>query len=267
MSAVAGVRLRGAAGPNLVGAGWLFWRELRRYAKDAPETMAAPAFSMLVYLAIFALALGPDRRTPEGAALLDFLIPGLVMFTVMFRAAETTGFSILFQKIERTLSDVLGAPLSPGEVVGAFALAGLVSGLLTGAVAAAVLLLLWTLPPAAPLAALSFAAGGALMLSLFGMAVGIWAEKWDHLAAAYAFVLLPFGFLSGVFAPVDAMPAWAASAMRANPVYYAIDGFRGGVSGVWTEPPWLGAAVVWGTCAVLWACVDRMVRRGWRLKG
>lgn len=261
-----GVRLHGATGPNLAGAAALFRREIRRYLKEAPETVLAPAFSMLVYLAVFALALGPDRRSPEGAALLDFLIPGLVMFTVMFRAAETTGFSILFQKIERTWSDILGAPLSPGEITAAFALAGLVSGLATGAAVGAVLLALWTLAPAHPLAALSFAAGGALMMALFGMLVGLWAEKWDHFAAAYAFVLLPFGFLSGVFAPVDAMPGWAAAAMRANPVFYAIDGFRGGVTGAWTEPPWLAAAVVWGTAALLWVGVDRLVRTGWRLK-
>ncbi|HZH29086.1 MAG TPA: ABC transporter permease [Azospirillaceae bacterium] len=260
-------RLYGAVGPNWTGVRALLRRELRRYRKEAAETLLAPAFSTVVYIAVFVLALGPDHRSDEGRSVLDFLVPGLVMFAALHRAAETTAFSILFQKIEHTLSDILSAPLSAGETCAAFVLAGLFSGLATGGVVLAAAQVLRPLPPADPVAALLFAAGGSLMLSLWGMLVGIWAERWDHMAAAFGFVLVPLAYLSGVFAPIDTLPPILQAAMRVNPLHYAIDGFRGAFLGAGTEPAWRCAAVVAGTSFGLWVLVDRLLRRGWRLKG
>jgi ABC-2 type transport system permease protein len=254
-------------GPNLIGFGTLFAREVRRYLKEAPETVLAHAFTTLVYLAIFVLALGPDRSTPEGRAVVEFLLPGLVMFNALFRACETTAFSMTFQKIERTIGDVVSAPLSPAEITGAFVLAGTVSGLLTGAVVMAAVMVVNPLPAHDPLLALGFAAAGSLMLALFGMLVGQWAEKWDHLAGAFVFVLMPFAFLSGVFAPVATLPGPVAFAMGWNPLHHAIDGFRGAMVGDPVHPPALSAAVLAGTIAILWALSLRLVARGWRLKG
>lgn len=256
-----------ARGPNWIGFGTLFAREVRRYLKEAPETILAHAFTTLVYLTIFVLALGPDRTTPEGRAVVEFLLPGLVMFNALYRACETTAFSMAFQKIERTIGDVISAPLGPAEIAGAFVLAGTASGLLTGGVVIAAVMVVNPLPVHDPLSALAFATAGSLMLALFGLIIGQWTEKWDHLAGAFVFVLMPFAFLSGVFAPVEALPGPVALAMGWNPMHLAIDGFRGALVGAPSRPPLLAGAILAATVAVLWAIVLRLVARGWRLKG
>jgi len=209
----------------------LFRRELLRYFKEALETVLAPAFQSLVYFVIFFLALGPERGTVEGDALLSFVVPGLVLMAVLFRAAETTAFSLLFDRMEGMISDVLMAPLSAGEITAAYALAGAMSGIVTGAVVLTGVMLVWPVMPAAPLAMLVFAAVSALMMSLWGILVGLWCEKWDHLAGAFIFVLTPLTFLSGVFAPADALPAPLDRIIRVNPVFHAIEGFRYGFLG------------------------------------
>jgi len=252
--------------PNLIGFSTLLGREVRRYLKEAPETVLAHAFTTLVYLAIFVLALGPDRSTVEGRAVIAFLLPGLVMFNALYRACETTAFSMTFQKIERTIGDVISAPLGPAEIAGAFALAGMLSGLLTGGVVIAAVMIVWPIPLANPLLALLFAAGGTLMLALFGLIVGQWAEKWDHLAGAFVFVLMPFAFLSGVFAPIDALPRPLAIAMGWNPMHHAIDGFRGALLGGGAYPPAVSGLVIAATCVALWIVAHRLMARGWRLK-
>jgi ABC-2 type transport system permease protein len=197
----------------------------------------------------------------------DFLLPGLVMFNALFRACETSAFSVTFQKIERTIGDVISAPLSPAEIAGAFVLAGMVSGLLTGGAVVAAVMVVHPVPAHDPLLALGFAAGGTLMMALFGLLIGQWAEKWDHLAGAFVFVLMPFGFLSGVFAPVETLPGPVAVAMSWNPMHHAIDGFRGALLGDATHSPAVSATVLAVTVAILWTVSVRLVASGWRIKG
>src|SRR5690242_20218733 len=116
MSSPPGPRLRTIGRIHWMGFCALFHRELQRYFKEALETVLAPAFQALVYFVILFFALGPERGTVEGDALLSFVVPGLVLMAVLFRAAETTAFSLLFDRMEGMISDVLMAPLSPGEI-------------------------------------------------------------------------------------------------------------------------------------------------------
>lgn len=250
-----------------LGAWTLFVRELRRYSKEALETVIAPAFQALVYFVILVFALGPERGTDEGDALLSHAMPGLILMAVLFRSAETTAFSLLLDRMEGIISDVLMAPLGAAEMTAAYALAGAVSGLATGAVVLAGAMLVWPLPPANFWALPVFAALAALMMSLAGMLIGLFCEKWDHLAAAFVFVLTPLTFLSGVFAPVDTLPDAVAFAVRFNPIFHAIEGFRYGFLGPDTgADPLLSLAVVAGTAAVLWVCNGVLIHRGYKLK-
>jgi ABC-2 type transport system permease protein len=244
----------------------LFRRELLRYFKEALETVLAPAFQALVYFVIFFLALGPERGTAEGDGLLSFVVPGLVLMAVLFRAAETTAFSLLFDRMEGMISDVLMAPLSPGEITSAYALAGALSGIVTGAVVLAGAMLVWPMAPAAPWAVLAFAAAAALMMSLCGILIGLWCDKWDHLAAAFVYILTPLTFLSGVFAPADTLPDPLAQIIRVNPVFHAIEGFRYGFLGESQVAPGLAFAVVGLTAAALWVCCGTLIRTGYKLR-
>jgi ABC-2 type transport system permease protein len=251
-----------------LGAWTLFLRELRRYFKEALETVLAPAFQALVYFVVLVFALGPDRGTVEGDALLSHAVPGLVLMAVLFRSAETTAFSLLFDRMEGIISDVLMAPLGAAEMTAAYALAGAISGLVTGGVVLAGAMMAWPMPPAHPWALPVFAALSALMMSLSGMLIGLYCDKWDHLAAAFVFILTPLTLLSGVFAPVDQLPAALASVIRFNPIFHAIDGFRYGFLGAsaGSVDPVLSLTVVAGTAAVLWACCGVLLHRGYKLK-
>ncbi|HEV7368052.1 ABC transporter permease [Arenibaculum sp.] len=251
---------------NWIGMRTLLRRELRRYVIDAWETIAAPAFSALIYFLVFAFALGDARGTSQGDAVLAFLLPGLVMLSILLRAAETTSFSLLFDKIEGVISDILGAPLSAAELTACYALAGTAAGVVTGGVTYAAALLIWPVAPVHPWMVVLFGGLGSLTLSLFGILIGLWGEKWDHLAAAFAFFLMPLIFLSGLFAPVDLLPPLVAGLVRLNPIFHAIDGFRYGFLGTGDQPPLRSAAVLVGSSAVLWFACNHLIRTGYKLR-
>ena len=258
--------IRGFGACNWIGVRTLFLRELWRFLKEWLETVVAPGFSAILYLAVFAFALGPDRSSVQGQAVLSFILPGLVLFAVLERAAETTVFSLVYDKLEGIISDVLMPPLGASEMVAAYALSGAVAGLITGTPVLAAAVLVLDMPIGSPLLVLTFAAGGALMLSLTGILVGLWSDKWDHATAFFAFLLIPLTFLSGLFAPVELLPAPLSQIVQLNPIFYVIDGFRAGVLDIHSAPVGLSLAVVAATNVVLWVTCDRLVARGWKLK-
>ena len=241
-------------------------RDLGRVLKEWPETILAPVFSTLVYIAVFTLALGPAREGPEGAAALTFALPGLVALSFTQRAIETTAFSLTFDKMEGSIADVLMPPLSSVELTLGYVLAGMAAGLITGAIVLAVVLGAFGLVPALPLIAALFAALGTMMLTLAGILIGISAVKWDHVAAWFVFAVAPVTMLSGVFAPVDALPAPLDTIMQLNPIFYVIGGFRAGVLGEGTAPIWLSLAVSGATALALWLAAVRLVAKSPRLR-
>jgi len=175
----------------------------------------------------------------------------------------------MIKKMEGGLTDILGAPLTAGEVVGAYVAAGAIAGLGTGSAVAAVVLGWTGTGLAHPLLALAFMLGVGAMMAAFGVIVGIWAEKWDHVAAVYGFIILPIAFMSGIFAPVDALPAPVDALVRLNPLYYLIDGLRASVLGFdrATTSPWLALGVVLALDAALIWAAHRLLASGYRIKG
>ncbi len=244
----------------------LIRRELARHLRFWPESVAGPAVSMLLYLLVFAVALGPARGTAEGAAVLTFIAPGLVLFSIMMQSGESITFSLIFDKLEGMIADVLAAPLTPSELTAAYATAGVLAGLVTGAPVLLALAPVLGIVPERPLLALLVAVLGALMMALFGVLAGLWARKWDHVAAIYGFGVLPVAFLSGLFAPVAGLPPPLAAAVQATPLFYALDAFRGAVTGEHAVPLGRSLAVLMMAAALLWLACDRLVRRGYRLK-
>jgi ABC-2 type transport system permease protein len=249
-----------------LGAGTLMRRELGRYVRFWPVSIAGPALSMVLYILIFALALGPMRGTERGDAVLSFIAPGLVLFAIMQRAGETGTFSLILDKLEGVIADLLVTPLNSAEFAAAYALAGAAAGIVTGLPVVAVLFLAIGIVPERPLLALAFAGLSALLMALFGVLAGLWARKWDHVAAIYGFVVMPLAFVSGLFAPVDRLPEPLAAAVRISPFYYAFDGFRGAVIGVHREPLLVDLAVVGAFVLAFWALAHRLIRHGYSLK-
>lgn len=252
---------------NWIGTFTLYRREVRRGLKDHLDSLWGPVVANLLFLAVFGLS-GSMAADPAATAdLLAFIAPGLVMFTAMNRAFEMAASSILFDKLDGMIADVLQPPIAPGERLAALAAAGVSVGLLTGAVLAVVTAFFVDMTPQAPLILILFATLGALMLSQVGMLGGLWARRWEHYAMLLTFFVIPASYLSGMFYPVDALPELARDLTLLNPIFYAFDGVRYGFSGEAQAPLSIGIALLVAIDLALAVAVFAVFRRGWRLKG
>ena len=251
---------------NWLGVWTLYLKEVRRFWKVMTQTVGAPVVTTLLYLAIFALAIGKFRPDVQGVPFVEFLAPGLVMMTMIQNAFANTSSSILISKIQGNIVDVLMPPLSAGELNVGIALAGVTRGLVCGGATALAMLPFVDMGIAHLWAVLFFSVGASLMLALIGILGGIWSEKFDHLQAVTNFVILPLTFLSGTFYSVTQLPDFARELTTWNPVFYLIDGFRYGVTGHGDGALSIGIAIVVGVNLVLWAVCHLAFRTGYRLK-
>lgn len=251
---------------NWLGVWTLYLKEVRRFWKVMTQTVAAPVVTTLLYLAIFALAIGKFRPDVQGVPFVEFLAPGLVMMTMIQNAFANTSSSILISKIQGNIVDVLMPPLSAGELNVGIAMAGVTRGLVCGCATALAMLPFVDLGLAHLWAVLFFAVGASLMLALLGILGGIWSEKFDHLQAVTNFVILPLTFLSGTFYSVTQLPDLAHKLTMWNPVFYLIDGFRYGITGHADGSIATGVAIVLGMNLILWTACHMAFRTGYRLK-
>jgi ABC-2 type transport system permease protein len=251
---------------NRLGLWTLYWREVRRFVKVYNQTIVAPVVMALLFLAIFALALGQTAETGRDAAYLDFLAPGLVMMAIAQNAFANTSSSIIIAKVQGNIVDTLMPPLTAHELTFAIAFGGVTRGLAVG-VAAALAMTIFV-PPRVhdPFAMLYFAFTASLMLSLLGLAGGIWADKFDHIAGVTNFIVVPLSFLSGTFYSVERLPPFFQSLAHLDPFFYMIDGFRYAWTGDADMNVHLGMAVMAAVCAGLWFLCHRMFATGYKLK-
>jgi ABC-2 type transport system permease protein len=251
---------------NWRGVWTLYVREVARFLKLWAQTVIAPVTTALLFLAIFALALGRARAEVAGLAFTTFLAPGLIMMQVVQNAFANTSSSLMIAKIQGSIVDMLMPPLSAAELTVAIALGGLTRGLLVAVSAGLVILPFVDLGIAHAWAVVYFAASGALLMSVVGIIGGIWADKFDHLGAITNFVIMPLAFLSGTFYSLRDLPGFALDIAQFNPFFHLIDGFRYGVTGHADGDPLLGAAVLFALNAALFAVTYRIFAVGWRLK-
>jgi ABC-2 type transport system permease protein len=251
---------------NWLGFWTLYVREVRRFLKVYTQTLIAPIVTTLLFLAIFMLALGGGRPAVPGVPFEEFLVPGLVMMAMAQNAFANTSSSIVIAKVQGNIVDVLMPPLSPAELTLGFALGGATRGLLVGTVVA---LAMWAVVPLRIHAAgfvIFHAAAASLLLSLLGLAGGIWSEKFDHIAAVTNIVVTPLSFLSGTFYSVERLPESWHFLAHFNPFFYMIDGFRYGFIGHADGSLATGLVVLTGAnAALLWLC-HAMFARGYKLK-
>ena len=253
------------------GTGWvtLLRKELLRFWKVSFQTIAAPVLTSLLYLLIFSHALGSQVSVYGGqVAYTAFLVPGLVMMAVLQNAFANSSSSLIQSKITGNLIFVLLPPLSPLEMFGAYVVGAMVRGLVVGAGVFAVTL--WFAPGLVamphPLWAFAFALAGSGILGILGLIAGIWADKFDQLAAFQNFVIMPLTFLSGVFYSIHSLPPFWQAASHLNPFFYMIDGFRYGFFGLSDASPWLSLGVVVAFALALTATTLALLARGWKLR-
>ncbi len=244
----------------------LLHKEFLRFWKVAFQTVAAPILTSILYLVIFSNALDSRVVIYENVSYGAFLVPGLVMMSVLQNAFANSSSSIIQSKVTGNIVFMLLPPISYIEFFGAYVLASVARGLTVGS--GVFLATVWfvDLQISAPLWAVAFAILGSANLGALGLIAGIWAEKFDQLAAFQNFVILPLTFLSGVFYSLKSLPPVWQTLSHFNPFFYVIDGFRFGFFGASDAAPAVSLAVVGTSFVVLSAATLLLLKSGYKLR-
>jgi ABC-2 type transport system permease protein len=251
---------------DLSGAGTLFRKEVLRFWKVAFQTVAAPVLTAVLYLLIFGHVLDKHVEAYPGVGYTSFLVPGLVMMSVLQNAFANSSSSLVQSKITGNLVFLLLSPLSHRAWFVAYVGASMVRGLTVGL--GVLLVTVWFAPLriAEPWWILVFGARGAGMLGSLGRIAGLWADKFDQMAAFQNFIIMPLTFLSGVFYSVHSLPGVWQTISHLNPFFYMIDGFRYGFFAISDTPPWVSLAIVLVALAVSSAVALAMLGRGYKIR-
>ena len=250
----------------MTGFRTLFHKELLRFWKVSVQTVAAPVLTALLYLVIFGHALEGKAPAFESVRYTSFLVPGLVMMSVLQNAFANSSSSLIQSKITGNIVFILLAPISYAEFFGAYVLASMARGLMVGAGVLAFGAGFVELRLVAPLWALAFGILGAALLGVLGVLAGIWSEKIDQLALFQNFLILPLTLLSGVFYSIHSLPDFWRTLSHVNPFFYMIDGFRYGFFGVSDVRPAISLAVVAVSLLLLSAASLWLLKSGYKLR-
>jgi len=258
--------MNGMSSFRLEGVGPLFRKEVLRFWKVAFQTVAAPVLTAMLYLLIFGHVLEDHVEVFPGVGYTSFLVPGLVMMSVLQNSFANSSSSLIQSKITGNLVFLLVTPLSPAAWYLAYVGASIVRGLCVGL--GVLLVTVWFAPPGMvePWWVVVFALLGAGMLGSLGLIAGLWADKFDQLAAFQNFVIMPMTFLSGVFYSVHSLPAFWQGISHLNPFFYMIDGFRRGFFGASDASPWLSLAVVGTSFLVVAGIALRLLHTGYKIR-
>jgi len=249
-----------------VGFRTLFFKEILRFWKVATQTIAAPVVSAMLYLLIFGHVLDGRVEMLDGVNYTSFLVPGLVMMSVLQNAFANSSSSLIQSKVTGNLVFILLPPLSHWEIVSAYVAASIVRGIAVGSVLFVITAWFAHLAFAAPVWIIVFALLGAGILGTMGVIAGIWAEKFDQLAAFQNFLITPATFLAGVFYSIKKLPPFWLAVSHFNPFFYMIDGFRYGFFGQSDVSPWTSLGVVAVFFIVLAIAAINLLRRGYKLR-
>ena len=244
----------------------LFYKEVLRFWKVATQTLTAPIVTAMLYLLIFGQVLEGRVEVYPGVSYTAFLVPGLVMMSVLQNAFANSSSSLIQSKITGNLVFVLLTPLSHWEMFSAYVLAGMLRGLAVGFGVFIITAWFAHLSFVAPLWILLFALLGSAILATMGLVAGIWAEKFDQLAAFQNFLIMPATFLAGVFYSIHSLPPFWLAVSHANPFFYMIDGFRYGFFGQSDIAPGISLAIVSAFFVVLAGIAIAMLKSGYKLR-
>jgi ABC-2 type transport system permease protein len=244
----------------------LLYKEVLRFWKVSFQTVAAPVLTGVLYLLVFGHVLEAHVEAFPGVSYTAFLIPGLVMMSVLQNAFANSSSSLIQSKITGNLVFVLLPPLSNLEFFGAYVFASIARGLVVGVGVFAVTLWFAPLSIEAPLWIAVFALAGSALLGILGLIAGIVSDKFDQLAAFQNFIIMPATFLSGVFYSVHGLPPFWQAVSHFNPFFYMVDGFRYGFFAQADVSPWVSLVVVMVALLTASAISLTMLERGYKIR-
>lgn len=252
--------------PALRGPWTLLKKELLRFWRVAFQTVASPVITALLYLLIFSHVLEGHVQVYSGVPYTAFLIPGLIMMSVLQNAFANSSSSLIQSKVMGNIVFVLLTPLTHLEFFSAFLFAAIIRGLVVGVCIYLGGIWFVDLNIVHPWLIFAFALLGSALLGTFGIIAGIWADRFDQMAAFQNFVIMPLSFLSGVFYSIHSLPPFWQKVSQLNPFFYMIDGFRYGFFGKGDVSPAISLAIVGGSFLVLAWITLKMLKSGYKLR-
>jgi ABC-2 type transport system permease protein len=248
--------------------GWqtLLYKEVLRFWKVAFQTVAGPVLTAMLYLLIFGQALESHVKVYDRVTYTAFLVPGLAMMSLLQNAFANSSSSLIMSKVMGNLVFLLLTPLSTLNWFVAYVGAAVIRGVIVSLGVFAVSAVFTDVSFVAPLWIIAFALMGATLMGALGLIAGLWAEKFDQLAAFQNFVVMPMTFLSGVFYSIHSLPPFWQSVSHLNPFFYMIDGFRYGFFGASDVSPWLSLAVVGSAMILVSVVALALLRSGYKIR-
>jgi ABC-2 type transport system permease protein len=250
----------------MTGLQTLIYKEVLRFWKVAFQTIAGPVLTAMLYLLIFGHALEDHVKVYDQVSYTAFLVPGLAMMSLLQNAFANSSSSLIMSKVMGNLVFILLTPLSYWHWFVAYVGAAVVRGLVVGFGVYLVAAFFTPISFAQPVFIFLFAVMGAAMMGTLGLIAGLWAEKFDQLAAFQNFVIMPMTFLSGVFYSIHSLPPFWQIVSHCNPFFYMIDGLRYGFFGVSDVSPWLSLTVVGGTMLLVFTIALYLLRTGYKVR-
>jgi ABC-2 type transport system permease protein len=252
---------------QLKGTWTLLKKELLRFWRVVFQTVAAPVITGILYLLIFSHVLDSRTEVYEGVPYSAFLIPGLIMMSLLQNAFANSSSSLVQSKVMGNIVFILLTPLTYIQFFIAFLIASIVRGLFVGLAIYLLAIIYIDLPLMHPWFIVSFSILGGALLGTFGILAGIWADRFDQMAAFQNFVIMPLSFLSGVFYSIHSLPPVWQSISKFNPFFYMIDGFRYGFFGQSDISPYISMAIVLTFFIMLASLSIRLLKTGYKLRG
>ena len=251
---------------ELIGTWTLLKKELLRFWRVVFQTVAAPVITAVLYLLIFSHVLANHVKVYDNVEYTAFLIPGLIMMSLLQNAFANSSSSLIQSKVMGNIVFILLTPITYLQFFLAFLIASIVRGIFVGACIYSFAVLYVDLPMLHPWVIFGFAIIGGALLGTFGIIAGIWAHRFDQMAAFQNFVIMPLSFLSGVFYSIHSLPPFWQKVSQLNPFFYMIDGFRYGFFGQSDVAPLLSLSIVTFFFIVLASITLGMLKSGYKLR-
>ena len=251
---------------NWLGFFTLYKKEILRFLKVVIQTVISPLVTSLLFLMVLSLAIGNDRGGALGFPFITFLAPGLIAMQIIQQAFSHTSSSIMIGKIQGNIVDVLYAPLSSGEITLATILAACTRSIIIASVSIMVFSLIIDLKFYNFYYIFIFTFLGSFILGAVGFVVGLWADKFDNMASATNFIIVPLSFLSGTFYSIERLPEILQKVGKVNPFFYIIDGFRYGFLGIADGSIRFGLFYLIALSCLSWFAAYILFKKGYKIK-
>ena len=247
---------------NLIALGTIVRREVHRIVRIWGQTLVPPAITMTLYFLIFGGLIGSRIGDMGGYTYMEFIVPGLVMMSVIQNSYANISSSFYGAKFGRHVEELLVSPMPNWVILAGYVAGAVLRGLVVGAIVLLIAMLFTKVRIPHPFVTLTTVLLGATIFALAGFVNAVYAKKFDDIAIVPTFILTPLTYLGGVFYSVKLLPPWAEAATHANPVFYMVNAFRYGLLGSSDVPLWVAYALMLGFVVALAALGLWLLKRG-----